>query len=242
MKIQTASLSHQGGRSSNDDAVRILERGDKLCVFVGDGLGSYAGGALASQAAAEACLQAAHRGSLLDDSRLQQTAADAQEAVLALQAAQGGRMMTTLVLLGIEAGHARWMHIGDSRLYHFQNGRLMKQTMDHSVSQVAVLMGQITAAEIRHHEDRNRILRAVGGENAKPDIAPMITVGPDDAFLLCTDGFWEYVLEEEMEQTLRAAADPTDWLARMEQILRQRVPDNNDNYTAAAVICRRRGA
>ena len=147
-------------------------------------------------------------------------------------------MKTTLVFLYIEDGCARWMHIGDSRLYHFSGGHLQSQTMDHSVSQMAVLMGEITPQEIRFHEDRNRVLRALGGDNAKPDVsAPVILTGGNDAFLLCTDGFWEYVYEEEMEKTLQNAKTPQEWLKSMETILRTRTPADSDNFTAAAVFC-----
>jgi len=238
MNIRTACLSNQGGRSCNDDTAAVFQNNGCVRVFVGDGLGAYAGGQQASQAAARALEEEARRGSLLTDQRLTEAAAQANRAVRQLQKESHGRMKTTLVFLSIEDSRARWMHIGDSRLYHFQNGHLVRQTMDHSVSQMAVLMGEITLAEIRFHEDRNRVLRALGAENAKPDLSPtiMLTAGVD-AFLLCTDGFWEYVLEEEMEKALKNANDPQQWLESMEKILRTRATGENDNYTAAAVFC-----
>ncbi len=238
MNIRTACLSNQGGRSRNDDTAAVFRNGGCVRVFVGDGLGGYAGGQQASQSAARALEEEARRGSLLTDERLTEAAAQANRAVRQLQEESHGRMKTTLVFLTIEDSRARWMHIGDSRLYHFQNGALVRQTMDHSVSQMAVLMGEITSAEIRFHEDRNRVLRALGAENAKPDLSPtvMLTAGVD-AFLLCTDGFWEYVMEAEMEKALQSAKDPQQWLAIMEKMLRTRVTKENDNYTAAAVFC-----
>ena len=146
-------------------------------------------------------------------------------------------MKTTLVVLSVEDDLAKWMHVGDSRLYHFTDGKLRRQTMDHSVSQVAVLMGEITQNEIRFHEDRNRVLRALGSENAKPDISSTIKLsGQRDAFLLCTDGFWEYVYENEMEQSLEKAENPGQWLDEMLKTLRTRVPEDNDNFSAAIVF------
>ena len=56
------------------------------------------------------------------------------------------------------------------------------------------------------------------------------------AFLLCTDGFWEYVTEDEMEKTLYGSRDPEQWLWAMERYLKQKVPEDHDNYTAAAVF------
>lgn len=236
--IKAACLSDRGGRKVNDDTVTVRQEGDSAWVFVGDGLGGYAGGQQASQAASAALMAESRRGSLLTDDRMVSAAAQAEQAVLRLQEERQGNMKTTLVFLVIEDGRARWMHVGDSRLYHFRGGVLQNQTMDHSVSQMAVLMGDITPREIRFHEDRNRVLRALGGDNAKPDLSPTVMLtGGEDVFLMCTDGFWEYVYEEEMEDTLRAAKDPQDWLTRMEKILKARVPADNDNYTAAAVFC-----
>jgi len=105
---------------------------------------------------------------------------------------------------------------------------------------MAVLMGDITAEQIRFHEDRNRVLRALGGENAKAEVSEALKIGRGKtAFLLCTDGFWEYVYENEMEQTLRKARTPEEWLQSMERILKERVCGDNDNYTAAAVLIHR---
>lgn len=238
MNIRTAALSSAGGRQINEDTVRVISNGRWVRAFVGDGLGGYAGGAQASRAAAGAVLDSAMEASLLSEQNLLTAVERANQAVCRLQAERGGSMKTTLVLLSIEDGMARWMHIGDSRLYHFRNGVLITQTMDHSVSQMAVLMGQIYPDQIRFHEDRNRVLRALGSENANPDIAPTIPlVDGQDVFLLCTDGFWEYIYENEMEQLLRTSSTPEEWLHSMEALLLSRVPGDNDNYTAAAIFC-----
>lgn len=238
MRIKTACLTDRGGRTVNDDTVCVRQEGDCAWAFVGDGLGGYAGGQQASKAAADAVLAASHRGSLLTDAQLTGAAQQANQAVLAVQRKRQGKMKTTLVFLAIEDGRARWMHVGDSRLYHFRSGHLQEQTMDHSVSQMAVLMGEITPQEIRFHEDRNRVLRALGGDNAKPELSHTIMLtGGEDVFLLCTDGFWEYVYENEMEDTLRVSQTPQEWLERMKRLLQERVPEDNDNFTAAAVFC-----
>lgn len=238
MRIQTASISDCGGKTVNDDTVKILqERG--VYVFVGDGLGGYAGGQMASSIAADTMIEAAQQENLLSEEKLVQVANKANEAVKKLQEEQQGNMKTTCVFLGIENRTVRWMHIGDSRLYHFRRGKLKTQTKDHSVSQLAVMMGEITVDKIRFHEDRNRVLRALGSDSAKPEISKEMDAAPGDAFLLCTDGFWEFVYEKEMEKLLRKAKEPEVWLREMEKLLRTRIPEDTDNYTAAAVFITR---
>ena len=238
MNVKIATLSDIGGRSNNDDTVLARQKEDSAWVFVGDGLGGYAGGQMASEAAAAAVMGESHRGSLLIENRMMDAASAANQAVRNIQEAKKGNMKTTMVFLTIEDGRAKWMHVGDSRLYHFHCGQLLTQTTDHSVSQMAVLMGEITPQQIRFHEDRNRVLRALGSESARPEISQTVMLtGGEDVFLLCTDGFWEYVYEEEMEALLRRSATPEQWLEEMKQILLTRIPQDNDNFTAAAVFC-----
>ena len=64
MQIETAYLSACGGREYNDDTVQIMEKEGGLCAFVGDGLGGYSGGRLASEAAAKAVMEEWKTGKL----------------------------------------------------------------------------------------------------------------------------------------------------------------------------------
>lgn len=180
----------------------------------------------------------AHRwGSLLEDRQLAAAVEQADQAVKKLQKERNGTMKTTMVTLVIEGGRAKWAHVGDSRLYHFRCGWLQQQTVDHSVSQMAVMTGQIRPDQIRTHQDRNRILQALGGPVVKADVSNTVMLtGGEDVFLLCTDGFWEYVFEEEMEQLLKESSDPQQWLEAMEALRLERAPADSDNYTAAAVF------
>ena len=95
----------------------------------------------------------------------------------------------------------------------------------------------ISEEQARLSAQSNVILKALG---ITPDIEVEIEERPylkGDRFILCTDGFWEYVCEEEMETTLSNAENPQKWLSSMEQLLRTRIPEDTDNYTAAAVFC-----
>jgi len=236
MNVKIATLSDIGGRSNNDDTVAVRQKENSAWVFVGDGLGGYAGGQMASEAAAKAVMDASHRGSLLIEARLAQTAAAANEAVCQVQREKKGNMKTTLVFLTIEDGRAKWMHVGDSRLYHFRNGLLVNQTIDHSVSQMSVEMGEMTFDEIRFDVDRNKLIKVLGESttNEVGSVYPPIQYQPGDAFLLCSDGFWEYILEEEMEIDLSKSETAEEWIKFMVVRLLLKLTPENDNFT---VIC-----
>jgi len=236
-RLQTASCSFQGGREHNEDSVRVLER-DGCCVaVVADGLGGHGGGEIASSVAAGVITEPFMASPTLDAEAIRGLFALANLEVLKAQT-PALKMKSTGVALFVKDGAACWGHVGDSRLYHFISGKLVAQTLDHSASQLAVLTGEITQEDIRHHEDRNRVLRAFGGgEDIKAEIAPAQTLNIGfHAFLLCTDGFWEYVFEPEMELDLAKSGTPRDWLRAMTQRLSGRAPKDNDNHSAAAVF------
>ncbi len=229
-----ASCTDVGGRPYNEDSVDYKKIDEEhLCVVLADGLGGHGGGEIASGEAVKLILDG-WNGTATPAS-LCELAQAAHRKILSLQTPVC-KMKTTVVILTIEKGRVQWAHAGDSRLYHFVDGKLVFQTRDHSSSQIAVLMGQIKQEEIRFHEDRSNIFRALGQEsNFSADAEEQELSPGQHAFLLCTDGFWEYVYENEMEKELQVSESPQDWINRMKFHLEKRVNGDNDNNTAAAV-------
>lgn len=232
--ILYASYTDAGGRPYNEDTVAFEKTNEKqLCAVLADGLGGHGGGQIASKEAVKLILSS-WKGNETPASLCELIQA-AHRRVLSLQTPVC-KMKTTVVVLSVEPGRAQWAYVGDSRLYHFADGGLVYQTCDHSASQVAVMLGQIKPEEIRFHEDRSRLYRALGQESGLCVDAKEETLSAGHhAFLLCSDGFWEYVYEEEMERELAVSASPQDWLDRMRRLLDGRVNGENDNHTAAAV-------
>lgn len=243
MNYQTATLSQQGGRAYNEDYFGSIELPAQLhCWVLADGLGGHGGGDVAARLAVEAMLAVVAEKPVLATETLKLQFNQAQAAVIAGQqgALKLAAMQTTAVTLLVQNDLALWGHIGDSRLYYFHQGCIEQQTRDHSVPQMLAKAGEIDAVDIRFHEDRNRLLRSMGSEDSfKPYLEQSpLSLQLGDAFLLCTDGFWEYVFEAEMEADLRQADAAEDWLKAMELRLLARVPETNDNYSAIAIIAR----
>lgn len=238
MPFRTAApLSHAGGRATNQDFAGWREAGGLTCWVLADGLGGHASGEIASEAAVEGALTAFERRPGTDPETLLRCITRAQEVVHALQHGNTdlASMRTTLVVLAASATEARWAHVGDSRLYAFREGFVDARTTDHSVPQALVEAGEITPEEVRGHPDRNRLLRALGGPDfPRVSVSEAREVRPGDAYLLCSDGLWELVDEDEMQATLSASGSPEDWLAAMETLLTSRASGHHDNYTALA--------
>lgn len=241
MEIQIAVLSRQGGRERNEDACGYWSDGGPVCCVLSDGAGGHGGGDVASRVAVEAVLDAfskrpdcAPRGvlSLLDL---------ANREVIRQQSSSDDLhdMRATLVLLSIDpaAPAASWGHVGDSRLYCFRNGFVVSRTKDHSLLQSMVDAGFADASKLRGNPERSVLIASLGGEDGfDPDVlAEPFRLESGDAFLLCSDGFWEYVNESAMEATLQRAASPEQWLAEMEQYVVEPRRPGQDNYSALAL-------
>ncbi len=240
MTFGTASFSRPGGRTHNEDACGHLSLGSASCWVVADGLGGHGGGDIASKVAVEAVLASFRDDPGLAPETLARHVERAHDAVVARRLVNPAlaKMRSTLVLLVSDGARARWAHLGDSRLYALTGGSVVYRTRDHSVVQALLASGEITPEQASHHEDRNRLLRCLGQEEApRPTISdPLMTLRPDDAFLLCTDGLWESVTELELELDFAAAADPAAWLGRIEQRVLHRARPGSDNYTALGVV------
>jgi len=237
--FETATLSSPGGRADNEDAVGYRLAKGSGCWALADGLGGHRGGAVASRLAVEATVASFEENPLMAHVALNMHLFRANRAVLERQSAEPEltRMRTTMVMLIASAEAAMWAHAGDSRLYWLRDGKIQEQTRDDSVPQRLVDAGEISAEQIRHHEDRSRLLNSLGtredvvASNRRMPGAPQ----PNDAFLLASDGFWECVTESEMEHDFKGAASSEAWIEKMEARVKERAAADHDNYSAIAV-------
>lgn len=235
----TAVLTNRGGRAGNEDACDFALAGDSACWALADGLGGHRGGEVAARLAVAAALHSFRSRPDVDGQSLSEHFERAQQAILDGQGADAllAGMRSTLVLLLSDGRQALWGHVGDSRLYHLQGGRIRERTRDHSVVQALVDAGEVRPDQQARHEDRSRLTRTLGkaGE-ARLDVGAPVAVRPGDAFLLCSDGLWELVLDPEIELDLAAAPSAAQWLARLEARVRRALRPDSDNYTAVGVL------
>lgn len=240
MTIDTAGLSKSGGRKTNQDAYGFKQNGPNRCWVVADGLGGHAGGEIASRMTVDHILCKMADSAEVSTDVIAEGFRTAQIELQrkATEDFSLSGMRTTLVVLSCNEEIAVWGHVGDSRLYWFRQGRIVGQTRDHSVPQMLVDAGKITFEEIRGHEDQNRLTRALGqpGEIHPTILSTGFPIHKGDAALLCTDGVWTYVTEQEMEAALEESSSAQKWLTRMEKYILLRAEGAYDNYTAIAVL------
>lgn len=240
--IQYAVFTDNGSREINEDRYGVAMHGDSYCFAVADGLGGHGNGEIAAQAAVDAvCTTFVDEG--FSDSFFKTAFFAAQDAILHQQEIlrAPSRMKTTLVVLVLHEGKAMWAHVGDTRLYSFKQGKMRGHTIDHSVPQMLAVSGEIEEKDIRHHPDRNRLMRVMGIRSEEPrfDASPAMRLHGDNAYLLCTDGFWELIEDADMMRLHREALSPETWLSEMSELIRKNGEGSDmDNYTAIGVYAK----
>lgn len=232
-------MTKTGGRKINEDNIGVIENNSKKLFIVADGLGGHGHGDYASKISVDKCKEVFLSGE--NEYLLENCFIESQNKVINEQLRLNSKndMKTTLVLLQINDKEARWGHIGDSRMYLFRKNKLFKRTLDHSVPQMLVSSNEIKEKDIRNHEDRNRLLRVIGMEWSSPkyQIGEKEIVESGDSFLLCTDGFWELIIEKSMLKYLKISNTPQQWIDYMEtEILKNGLNKEMDNYSAIAIF------
>lgn len=243
LTLHTAFLSKTGGREYNEDCLgkQQLENGNS-CWVVTDGLGGHGAGEIAAQLTVQSITETFTQHSAISVENLRYLLNQANQHILTAQSAtpNGKDMASTVVALLLNDRYAVWAHSGDSRLYRFRNNRYELLTTDHSMAQLLIRMDELDAEQLRHHPDRNILLHCLGRDTFRVDVSKVEKLCENDVFLLCSDGFWEYVLEQEMLADLYTTTSLTTWLSILEQRLLNRVTEQgkqnrHDNYTALAV-------
>lgn len=194
-------------RKQNQDAFQIvrLDRNTLLCV-VCDGMGGAKSGNVASSLAAEVFVQEVQRcwGPRMDwdksDMALRSALKLANFTVYdqAVQFEEFAGMGTTLVAALVRKGQASILNVGDSRAYHINEDGIRQITRDHSLVQMMVDRGDLTAEQAKNYPGKNLITRAVGTDSAVLFDLFRQEVKRGDFLLLCTDGLSNLLEDQEI--------------------------------------------
>ncbi len=240
MRYRVSHHSLRGARPTNQDRTAVFERHNAVLLAVADGLGGHHGGELA----AETCMRSVGHAF----QAVRQPLIQRPSAFLALSLLQAHNAIvrvgkqnvppleprTTCVLCLVQEGYAYWAHVGDSRLYHFRDGRLLTRTQDHTSVEQLRQDGLISDEEIAGHPYKSRLLKCVGGPSK-----PVISLGEEtrlmrgDVLLLCSDGVWEAHGPEELAKFL-SGEDLEEVIEEMLLAAQRKMKGGCDNISAVA--------
>jgi serine/threonine protein phosphatase PrpC len=245
MEVEIAALSRCGGRTRNEDTCGWWSGpGVAFCV-VSDGAGGHRAGDVASKLVVEETLGVLRSTQECSVESIAAALRHANERLVTRQRSEETLcdMRATAVVLALDpvGGAAAWGHLGDSRLYCFRNNRVAVRTRDHSVVQSMVDAGLLDDDAARLSPQRNQLLSAMGEAGLfEPCLdGSAFSLELEDKFLLCTDGLWDPVNENEMEGALEHCVSAEEWLRELESYVIAKDNPRQDNYSAIAAWCRR---
>lgn len=236
--IESYGYTNVGSRDNNEDYYLEAVVDKYCCYIVCDGLGGHADGEVASKFISEYLIARFKENPTMKEDLIESYVVDANKKLIDHVSESGAN--TTLTMVITNGMNVLCAHVGDSRIYCMNGEKIIYQSRDHSVPQMLVQMGEIREDEIRGHEDSNRLLRVMGMEWDKSKVEISVLSFADNepvGIILCSDGFWEYILEEKMFKLFKKSKNPQKWMERMLKVVRRKANlKTNDNYTAITVM------
>ena len=245
LKLRYAAKTDVGmRREHNEDCFGIVE--DDGLLLVADGMGGHAAGEVASGIATVEVGQFYHQAVATHvewpfaknpalselENRLVCSFKVANRRIFETARSDGGRrgMGTTLVAAAVDDGQICIAHVGDSRLYRVQDGKIAQLTRDHSLlEQFKEINPGMTREEENNFPHRNVITRALGlADDVEVDVKKL-EVKPGDMYLLCSDGLSGHVDDDQMLEVLSAEGDLRDKVTKLVDIAND--AGGNDNIT-----------
>lgn len=243
MQIETADVSLIGHREENQDRVAIAADDQSVLLAVIDGMGGHAEGARAAETALATLLEAFWQTPhpIFDPlGFLHLSLGRAHEEVVKLGAglAVDARPRATCAVCLVQESAAYWAHVGDSRVYQLRQQQVLERTRDHSHVEVLLREGLITESEVQGHPMRNYVECCLGGDAALPEmtIATRRRLKAGDLLLLCTDGLWSNLKDQDFVKLAQASGKPLrESLTELGTAAVEANAPHSDNTTAAVL-------
>lgn len=128
-------------------------------------------------------------------------------------------LLCTFSALIIKSNTVHWFHVGDSRIYHFQENELEQITQDH----------------VHKSGGKNYLSRALGGDrHLEVDYATR-PVKQGDLLLMTTDGVHEFLTPNQIKNILESGfSDPED---TAERLISHAISNGSDDNLTALIVC-----
>jgi PPM family protein phosphatase len=242
LQVEYAEISLLGAREENQDRVAVVVDGNTALIAAFDGMGGHAEGARAAELARRTLV--ARFGTqphpLIDPlSFLHQSlgAAHTEMVAMGLHLPLENRPRATGAVCIIQDTTAWWAHVGDSRIYHLRAGQLLTRTRDHSHVEMLLQEGLISPQQAQNHPMRNFVETCLGGDPLLPEmsVGRCVKLQSGDTLLVCTDGFWANLLDEDIAASFYSGVPLKTALQAIAEFAVRRASVSADNSSAAVL-------
>lgn len=242
MQFEFAEISLVGTREENQDRIAVAV--DPQCALIAafDGMGGHAEGARAAEIGRTTLLArfAAATRPLIDPLsflHISLGAAHNDMVGIGLHLPMEQRPRATGAVCLVQDDTAWWAHVGDSRVYHLRAGQILSRTRDHSHVELLLQEGLISPQQAQNHPMRNFVESCLGGDPLLPEmrIGRCVRVLPGDTLLVCSDGFWSNLLDEDIAASFYSGVPMRTALQAITEFSVRRAGPGADNSSAAVL-------
>ncbi len=231
-------MTHKGlMRSQNEDAHYVAqcvktgnESASRYLFAVADGLGGHHGGAIASRMALKSVRDVFLNWQGGSSNRMVSKAIErANEEVFIAGHSEPkifDNMQTTLTAVALEHDSLAIGHVGDCRLYRVRNGSIGLLTRDHTMANDMLKLHMISQEQVQQHPGRHQLTRSIGSEPFLHIDVIREKLLPDDTYLLCSDGLWSELSNEEIHIAMQESNISNACEKLVGLVLRTGAPDN----------------
>ena len=242
MQVEYAELSLIGAREENQDRIAATVNSASAIIAAFDGMGGHAEGAKAAELARQTTLArfAAAAHPIVDPMaflHITLGVAHTDMVTMGQHLPLETRPRATGAVCLVQDDTAWWAHVGDSRIYHLRDGNVISRTRDHSHVELLLREGLISAQQAQNHPMRNFVETCLGGDPLLPEmqIGRCVKLRSGDTLLVCTDGFWANLLDEDIAASLYSGVALPVALQAITEFSVRRAGVGADNSSVAAL-------
>ena len=226
-KFDFGAITTIGNREEQQDCIGYDIKSNKMIAVICDGMGGHEGGEIASQTAVERLLTEYY--SLLPFHDIDQFFVESVIAIdgeiSRLTKDDGTPLMagTTIVAVIIIENQLHWLSVGDSRIYLYRNGELVRPTVDHNYSLLLkqrLLDGEITEKDYQKESEKGSMLISFLGKGDLPMIdysSTPLSLFQGDVILLSSDGMFKNLSEKDICKIIKNYDSAEDAVIEMEK-------------------------
>lgn len=235
--LEFYQLTSAGDRAVNQDCMAHRVCADYALFVVADGLGGHHAGEKASQFFCRGLVGRAEQFQPRLAAQPQQVLLEwIAAAVASMRQLFGddpaaGNAHTTCAILYLDQQRTLIAHCGDSRIYRLNAERLLWRTKDHSKTQLLLDQGELSEWEMGVHPEQNKLTRSINLLTPpQVDIKLSSPMRNGETLILCSDGFWEGIKEQEFLLLSQPESGKAE-LQKMAKMAILRAQGRSDNCT-----------
>lgn len=243
VELEFYQLTSAGDRALNQDYMAQIIRDDYALFVVADGLGGYQGGEKASRFFCQGLMRCAE----VYSKRMAQNPAETFSAWIDAAVGEMKRLFfgdkllyeahTTCAILYLSQHLVLTGHCGDSRIYRMNSREILWRSKDHSIPQQLLHQGSISEQEIGRHPEQNLLTRTLNAKNEyEVEINQYSAIQKGETFLICSDGFWGQVKQEELLHLAQLSSGKVE-LNKLARLSVLRANGKADNTTVQWIRC-----